>query len=725
MNLLEVLFDWFASMTLRGSCLAIAVVLLQTALRQRLPAFWNYALWLPVIVVLAAPVLPRTPLSLESRFQQTARPLLQTPEQSTAWLSRGSSASAATADPVRPATNWKRLATMVWLTGAGTTLLVGLAAYRMATGRMWRTAIPADRELEIELAQAAQACGLTSIPKILISGQTQSPAVTGFFRPLLLLPAGFANQFNRQERHLILLHELTHLKRADLVVNWLLFVVQCLHWCNPLIWIAFARLRADRETACDSAVLATATGDDRSVYGHALLKLESGGNKTPWSLCFVGMFKRGATLRSRIQAIATYRREHPGWAIPAILLIFALGAAATRAQSEGSPTAAAGVQVRVDARFLEVPSETKLEISGERAEFRTTNGDGVFLQDPAEATALFDRLAKQPGVDQLSAPAIITKSGEHASVWIGQEVKGAGQDVAQVGLKLEILPVVAESSVKLTLKVTITSMVDPLTGEAVGADPGDRTGELVETKLETTIAVKPGQSVTLSKGSTNPKIKSARRLVVSVTPRVMRGTREKLQSMTLPKLELNDVTSSDAWAILQAKIRELDPAGSEIKFVVDPPPAGAPKITLSLTQAPVSEALDYVARLAGLSVTYGDDSVILGPAPQPVTVVTHPPLPDNGKKWPPQEMAERLILPGIEFHEASLPEVVTYLVAASKELDPAKSGVPILQDPQAGKDVKITLTLANISVAEALRYVADLAGAKLRYESYAVTLRAD
>ena len=71
MNPTETLFDWFLSATMRGTFLAISVILLQTALRGHLPALWRYALWLPVIFVLGAPMLPESALSLDNRFGKT------------------------------------------------------------------------------------------------------------------------------------------------------------------------------------------------------------------------------------------------------------------------------------------------------------------------------------------------------------------------------------------------------------------------------------------------------------------------------------------------------------------------------------------------------------------------------------------------------------------------------------------------------------------------------
>lgn len=71
-----------------------------------------------------------------------------------------------------------------------------------------------------------------------------------------------------------MLHEFTHLKHYDLPLNWVMCMLQAMHWFNPLLWFAFARMRADRELACDARVLSIDATDRRAEYGGALLKLQ-------------------------------------------------------------------------------------------------------------------------------------------------------------------------------------------------------------------------------------------------------------------------------------------------------------------------------------------------------------------------------------------------------------------------------------------------------------------
>ena len=88
-----------------------------------------------------------------------------------------------------------------------------------------------------------------------------------------LLPRGFIGRFSTKELRFILLHELAHLKRRDILFNWLAAILQIFHWFNPLIWFGFARWRGDRELACDALALETAGVEQNKEYGQTILRL--------------------------------------------------------------------------------------------------------------------------------------------------------------------------------------------------------------------------------------------------------------------------------------------------------------------------------------------------------------------------------------------------------------------------------------------------------------------
>lgn len=317
MNTLDSLFEWVLAATLRASALAVVILGIQFMLRRRLPATWRHALWLPMLLVLIMPMLPQVPFGI--------MPQREKPEAVSMEIVQTSALPQIKPAVATPAENRQGLTPMAyaglaWMAGAAAMLGMGVVGYRRNLERIKKASIRPAQDLAGILDEAAQEVGLRTVPQMLMSSAVESPAVTGLFRPLLLLPAGFPRGFSDAEAKLILLHEFTHVKRHDLPLNWLVCLLHSMHWFNPLLWFAFSRMREDRELACDAQVLSLGKTDQRSAYGHALLKLQLAAPASRLSLGFVGIFERSSNLRSRINDISTHRRSHPAWRTAGVIL---------------------------------------------------------------------------------------------------------------------------------------------------------------------------------------------------------------------------------------------------------------------------------------------------------------------------------------------------------------------------------------------------------------------
>jgi beta-lactamase regulating signal transducer with metallopeptidase domain len=156
----------------------------------------------------------------------------------------------------RPAATGLVALAAVWLAGA--VLLLGrLVLADAAFARRLRSAARVtDPAVLALLAACARRVGLSRAPPVLETDAVGGPAAAGVWRPRLLVPPGLLAALTPAERRVVLLHELAHVRRHDVAANWVLAIVQAVHWFNPVVWLAFARLRADRELARDAMVLA-------------------------------------------------------------------------------------------------------------------------------------------------------------------------------------------------------------------------------------------------------------------------------------------------------------------------------------------------------------------------------------------------------------------------------------------------------------------------------------
>lgn len=121
--------------------------------------------------------------------------------------------------------------------------------------------------------------GITQHIKFMQSGLIQVPLTLGYFKPLILIPAGLLTAIPQEQIEAILLHELAHIRRKDYLVNIFHCLVEILFFFNPAIWWLSSLLRAERENCCDD--LAVSRIDSKWNYIEALIVFEEYKNMAP------------------------------------------------------------------------------------------------------------------------------------------------------------------------------------------------------------------------------------------------------------------------------------------------------------------------------------------------------------------------------------------------------------------------------------------------------------
>ncbi|MES2596929.1 MAG: M56 family metallopeptidase [Verrucomicrobiota bacterium] len=395
MPTLDLLFDWLLQVSLRASALCLVVLVLQHLLRRHLSARWLHALWLPVLLILLMPMLPESRWSAESL-------ILTAPSH----LAASTLEAASTQAGGHPAIQAGRFDTAGWpvwpcvvIGGALALMLGGVISFTLTLRRIQKTAAPPARDLLQAVESLSRELRLRQLPRVWQSSTVASPAVAGIFRPVLLLPLDFAESFTPDEASLILKHELTHLQRGDLLMNSLLCCLMALHWFNPLLWLAFHRVRADREAACDADVLHHDGPGRRHTYGLALLKTQSASGMQGWNLGFVGIFEPAKSLHHRIQAIANPARTHRMVAVGVVVLLTALtGVIATKAEV-----------VKTEEPFIGVEMQIISEVDA--AKFFTDTDTFRIM-----STSELGQLRKNPKVKTVSWPRLVTKNDQEVEV---------------------------------------------------------------------------------------------------------------------------------------------------------------------------------------------------------------------------------------------------------------------------------------------------------------------
>ena len=156
------------------------------------------------------------------------------------------------------------------------------------------------------VVSAASRAHIDSPMPVRITTTRVEPGVFGMFRPVLLLPANIFDSLQPEELRALVAHEAAHVQRRDNFTAALHSLTEILFWFHPLVWWLGARLVAERERACDEAVIRA--GTDRSAYAQTLISVCRLYLDAP---IVSASAASGGSLRTRIEAIMNHPVSAP------------------------------------------------------------------------------------------------------------------------------------------------------------------------------------------------------------------------------------------------------------------------------------------------------------------------------------------------------------------------------------------------------------------------------
>ena len=134
--------------------------------------------------------------------------------------------------------------------------------------------------------------------------------VMGLVHPVIYLSSGL----DSESRKVVLCHERVHLQRRDYLWKPAALVICCVHWFNPLVWLAFYLMNMDCEMSCDEKVVKLLGEESKKIYSYTLLEEASGGEWKRYrggSICALLSFGEDH-VKNRIRHVLDYRKP-PFW----------------------------------------------------------------------------------------------------------------------------------------------------------------------------------------------------------------------------------------------------------------------------------------------------------------------------------------------------------------------------------------------------------------------------
>ncbi len=290
------------------SIVLVLLIIFRPWLKKHFSARARHILWLVVVIRLALPVnidfssfdipqiympLPRVNIYTETENDNSQQDIVVTPDIEQPVISDISGSEIVISGD--NTLTFDELLIFIWFAGM-VCQLIKRSGYITEKEKLLKK-IRYDEMLDWHLTQNINRLMVNHHVKIAWCDYNGSPMLLSFFEPIILIPE---NGVKAEDLDIIITHELTHLKRNDVLFKFVINILECVYWYNPLVHLLNRYACEDIEYACDETVLSHQSDEYRADYAQSVLNNVAYGRSLILATNFTPAYE---TLKERFENI--------------------------------------------------------------------------------------------------------------------------------------------------------------------------------------------------------------------------------------------------------------------------------------------------------------------------------------------------------------------------------------------------------------------------------------
>ncbi len=334
-----------------STILVIMILVVKKLFGKILSPKWHYYIWMLLVIRLLIPTLPESSFSILNLYYYSVERLQVNEDttgspQNTPSFHNGDTVQTGTSQG-KPDNNVTKSSdhtntesitngtfqersmmetlTYVWLVGmillTFYTLLINII-FHIKIRKTFTKAV--NQRANNILEECKQMIGIKSNLSLWVTKDLRSPALYTSFHSGILITDSYLEQLTDREMKYIFLHELSHYKRKDILVNWVLTLLQIVYFFHPLVWYSFYKMHEDCEISCDAEALKYLEEEEHQGYGSTVIKLIKLFSESNFIPVTAGLWKHKSNYRRRIIMITNFKKYKWSNTVLTMILISAL-----------------------------------------------------------------------------------------------------------------------------------------------------------------------------------------------------------------------------------------------------------------------------------------------------------------------------------------------------------------------------------------------------------------
>jgi len=328
--MLNLIFNRIIEMSLVGSIIVVMIMMSKFVFKDKFSPKWHYFIWFILLLKLMMPVdlesnfgiMPQIniqkyveesmSMTIDSDDQPQDLPIEEFGEKKR--FDVMPKATHTNESPVKFLTILERL----WAAIALALLFIKITFEWLFLMKQRKTQILVNPMINELLRELKDDVGIKRHVDVCIEKMNNVPRVYGLIRPRIIISEQVLYSSDKSRLRHILLHELSHIKQNDILVNIMKNLLFCLYFFNPIIIWGLKRMAVDCESACDARVLKILTPKQHRNYGYTLISLISQLDNKSNALALSLGHKKNVI--RRLKMISAYKKTPFGYKVISMLV---------------------------------------------------------------------------------------------------------------------------------------------------------------------------------------------------------------------------------------------------------------------------------------------------------------------------------------------------------------------------------------------------------------------
>lgn len=330
------LFNSVVALSFMGSILVLIILLVKSIFRKKLNSYFHYYIWILLIIRLIMPYSIQSSFSIHNVINSAfiLNNASDMPNKVVPIKSPGVDMNTSSKTPKE---NVKKENTgimmennkyspsnivgIIWLLGSSFMIILVICSHYRITYVIKNPIDYTNQVFNNIFSKCIDIIKVNTTVRLIYTNRLTNPSLYGVMNPTIIIPLKIAKNIGTDEFRYIILHELSHLKRKDVFLNWITTLLQCIYWFNPIILYGLYKMKQDCELACDQHVISYLKDCEYLRYGNTLIKMLEINNDRQWIPGAASLSRNKYEIKRRIKMIAKYKKLSLGGIIFGVALI--------------------------------------------------------------------------------------------------------------------------------------------------------------------------------------------------------------------------------------------------------------------------------------------------------------------------------------------------------------------------------------------------------------------